>query len=201
MGIKLNLGCFHQVHEGWVNTDITPNIHIARIPGAAFGLHAMGVMSDEHFALHKAGVFKRVRYMNVSWTFPYKNGSVEGVFCSHILEHLYPQQAIKMFSEVLRVLKPGGVFRVVVPDLEWAIGLYNKERPEKFLDAMYEHVGGGGKNSHKWMFTELSLKRFFEKQGFEQVKICRFQEGRLPDVKQMDCRPSNSIFVEGVRLV
>lgn len=198
MGIRLNLGCFSQVYDGWVNTDITPNIFIARIAGAAWALHAIGVMSDEHFSLHQLGVFKKVRYLNVARRFRYADHSVECAFCSHILEHLYPRDAAKMFSEVLRILKPGGVFRVVVPDLEWALRLYNRKDPAAFLNAMYEYSGGIGKNSHKWMFTDLSLKQFFESQGFIDVKVCGFQEGRLPNVEQMDCRPANSVFVEGI---
>lgn len=197
--MKLQLGCFHQAADGWVNTDITPHLFIARVPFAATLLHRIHVVNDQHYAWHREGRFRNVRYLNAVKRFPFKDGSFDAVFCSHIVEHLDPNQARYMFGEVLRVLKPGGVFRVVVPGLEWAVSLYNPESPGIFLDAMYEHVGGSSKNSHKWMYTRASLQSFFEDQGFVDVKNCAYQEGRLPDVEKMDSRPENSIFVEGIR--
>lgn len=196
--MKLQLGCFHQGITGWVNTDITPNLFIARIPLMATVLHRLRIMNDLHYTWHREGRFKGVKYLNVVKKFPYKDGVSEAVFCSHMLEHLDPNQAKRMFEEVFRILQPGGVFRVAVPDLEWAVTLYDADQPDRFLDAMYEHVGGSAKNSHKWMYTRQSLKRFFEEVGFINVENCAFQEGRIPDVGKLDSRPENSIFVEGI---
>lgn len=197
--MKLQLGCFHQGLDGWVNTDITPNLFIARVPFASTILYRLGVVNDQHYAWHREGRFKRVRYLNVTGKFPYRAGIFDAVFCCHMLEHLDPRQARNMFTEVLRVLKPGGVFRVVIPDLEWTVSLYDAENPDRFLNAMYEHVGGSAKNSHKWMYTKESLKRFFEEQGFVDIQNCAYREGSLPDVEKIDSRPENSIFMEGFR--
>ena len=49
---------------------------------------------------------------------PYPDGSVDLVYSSHLLEHLSPEQAAALLKDALRVLKPGGVVRMVVPDLE-----------------------------------------------------------------------------------
>lgn len=43
---------------------------------------------------------------------------------SHVLEHLTPEQGRDLLSECFRVLKPGGVLRIVVPDLEQIATLY-----------------------------------------------------------------------------
>jgi len=45
-------------------------------------------------------------------------GPFDAVYCSHALEHLYPHEVPKALSEFYRVLKPGGVCIVLVPDLE-----------------------------------------------------------------------------------
>jgi predicted SAM-dependent methyltransferase len=197
--MKLQLGCFHQGLDGWVNTDITPNLFIARVPFAASLLHRLHIMNDQHYAWQKEGRFKGVRYLNVARRFPYRDHIFDAVFCCHMVEHLEPGQARHMFREVLRILKPGGVFRVVVPDLDWAVSLYDSRNPDHFLDAMYEHGGGSSKNNHKWMYTRDSLKHFFEQQGFLDVQDCVYREGRLPDVERIDSRPENSIFMEGIR--
>jgi SAM-dependent methyltransferase len=45
-------------------------------------------------------------------------GPFNVVFCSHALEHLYPHEVNPALREFQRVLKPGGVAIVLVPDLE-----------------------------------------------------------------------------------
>ena len=54
---RLHLGCFDQVFPGWVNTDITPHIFIARIPGLAWLLYRAGMMSEQRYEQHKKRVF------------------------------------------------------------------------------------------------------------------------------------------------
>lgn len=49
---------------------------------------------------------------------PYPDSSFDAVYHSHVLEHFEKADAERFLSECLRVLKPGGIIRVVVPDLE-----------------------------------------------------------------------------------
>jgi len=44
---KLHLGCFDQVFTGWVNTDISPHIFVAMIPGLSYLLWKCGILSQE----------------------------------------------------------------------------------------------------------------------------------------------------------
>ncbi len=51
--------------------------------------------------------------------FPFPDGSVAVIYSEHFFEHVgYPQEATHVLSESVRVLAPGGVFSVGVPDLE-----------------------------------------------------------------------------------
>ena len=49
---------------------------------------------------------------------PYAADSVDAVYHSHFLEHLDRPHARAFLLEVWRVLKPGGIQRIVVPDME-----------------------------------------------------------------------------------
>jgi SAM-dependent methyltransferase len=49
---------------------------------------------------------------------PYASDSVDAVYHSHFLEHLDRPHARSFLLEVLRVLKPGGIQRIAVPDFE-----------------------------------------------------------------------------------
>lgn len=114
---KLHLGCFDRVHPGWINTDITPHIHLARVPGLAFLLHKAGYLSDLRYKQHRSGIFRRIRYLDVSKRFPFPDGMFDYVYSSHMMEHLHREDALFCLREVHRVLKQGGVVRIVVPDL------------------------------------------------------------------------------------
>ncbi len=49
---------------------------------------------------------------------PFGNNTCDVTYHSHLLEHFPPEEAKKFIKECHRVLKPGGVIRVAVPDLE-----------------------------------------------------------------------------------
>lgn len=46
------------------------------------------------------------------------DNSVEAVYCSHTLEHLYDHEVYEALSEFYRILKLGGLVRIYVPDIE-----------------------------------------------------------------------------------
>ena len=52
---------------------------------------------------------------------PYQNETADEVYASHVLEHIARAETINTLREWVRVLKPGGILRVAVPDMErWA---------------------------------------------------------------------------------
>ena len=50
---------------------------------------------------------------------------VDGVYSGHMLEHLYPNQAYQLLSEIYRILKPSCWLRINVPDLGHCVDFYN----------------------------------------------------------------------------
>lgn len=55
---------------------------------------------------------------NLADGIPFPDGSADVVYHSHLLEHLDRSAAPQFMREVRRVLKPGGLQRIVVPDFE-----------------------------------------------------------------------------------
>ena len=55
---------------------------------------------------------------------PFKDNTFDVVYCNHVFEHLTLEDGARLSSEIHRVLKPGGVFRNVVPDLASAAREY-----------------------------------------------------------------------------
>ncbi|HET9480600.1 MAG TPA: methyltransferase domain-containing protein [Candidatus Polarisedimenticolia bacterium] len=199
-GLKLHLGCFDCIVPGWINTDITPHIWLARVPMAPALAHALGLMSGERYDAHRRGVFRQVQYLDVRRRFPFADGSVEAVFSSHFLEHLFLEDAGRCISEIHRVLVPGGVCRFAVPDLDRMVREYDPADPDVFLHRVFEVSDRRSiKNVHHWHYNESSLTRLLIATGFREAYRCAYRQGRCPDVELLDNRPDESLFVEAVK--
>ena len=55
---------------------------------------------------------------------PFASFSADAIYASHILEHLYREQGEQLIRESFRVLVPGGIIRIVVPDLHAIVHEY-----------------------------------------------------------------------------
>ena len=195
---KLHLGCFDQPLDGWINTDITPHIWVSRIPFAAKFLYSVGMMSSKRLEQHQAGIFRQIKYLNLSKKFAYPSNSLAAIFTSHVLEHLYPPVALRCCGECLRVLRPNGVLRIAVPDLDRMVRGYDAADPESFLQEMLQYGVGADKNSHHWHYNYTNLSSHLLKLGFSRVTRCDYRIGRCPDVDRIDSRPE-SLFVEAFK--
>lgn len=64
---------------------------------------------------------------------PFEDGSIDAVFSSHFFEHVEDAVALNLFAEARRVLRPGKVLRIAVPDFELALARY-AARDHGFFD-------------------------------------------------------------------
>lgn len=195
---KLHLGCFDQIYDGWINTDVTPHIFISRIPWLALILFKIRLLSQQRYEQYKQGVFHAIRYLNVTKRFPYADATFDYVFSSHLLEHLFPYQTILCLNETFRILKRGGVVRIGVPDLDRIVKNYDPQHSKNFLEAIFEAKQKHDKNKHHWHYNEISLTKILKETGFTKTYRCNFREGNCADVALIDNRPE-SLFMEAVK--
>lgn len=80
---------------------------------------------------------------------PFPDGVFDAVYHSHLLEHLPHAAAPAFMADCFRVLKPGGVARVAVPDLEAIVRLYLK-----FLEGALAGDETAARR-YDWMVVEL----------------------------------------------
>lgn len=196
---KLQLGSFDQACEGWVNTDVTPHLLVARVPGLARLLHGAGVLDEQRWRQHQAGTFRQLRWLDVSRPFRFPDASFDAVYCSHMLEHLHPDVAEHCLQEARRVLAPGGVLRLAVPDLDAMVAGYDPADPDQFLWGVFQGRGARAKRSarHWWHYNAVSLEALLRRLGFRQVYQCEFQQGRCPDLERIEVRRW-SLFMEAI---
>ena len=104
----------------------------------------------------------------------FDDASVTEIYASHVIEHLgYMRELPTALREFNRVLIPGGIARIGVPDLPTLCALYldpemNSEDRYQIMRIMY----GGQRNEadfHNTGFNEELLKSYLEKAGFADV--------------------------------
>jgi predicted SAM-dependent methyltransferase len=138
--------------------------------------------------------------MNVLWGLPFASGSARYIFVSHLLEHLFFPRDVKPFlAELRRVLAPGGVVRIVVPDIEQCIEAYvNNDRnffgsrreawpwwPENptRLEDFLAYAGAGAEpaylfESHKYGYDFETLARVLADAGFIDIERSNYMASR-----------------------
>lgn len=80
---------------------------------------------DEHWLNIDGFNDTNVDYLcNFSRRLPFNDNSFDGIFCEHVLEHFTYEDGRMLLSQCLRILKKGGVLRVIVPDGEKILSSY-----------------------------------------------------------------------------
>lgn len=111
-------------------------------------------------------------------------GQFDVVYSSHSLEHLYPHEVSKALREFYRVLKPGGIVVIFVPDLAGVVPddrvlFVSPAGPVSGLDIFYGFRPMLEKNphmAHKMGFVSETLLSFLENANFQNVQV-----------KKLDC--------------
>jgi SAM-dependent methyltransferase len=183
--IYVQYGCGFCVGKDWLNFDSSPTLRIERMP--ALG-RLLGRMSGNAQRFPAA-----VRYGDICKGLPVADNSVQGIFASHVLEHLAYDDFNLALRNTFRILKPGGVFRLIVPDLEARARRYVQavaagapeasleflrashlgieRRPRSLLGRMRLLFGG---SAHLWMWDEPSMVSHLASAGFADIRRCEF---------------------------
>lgn len=97
---------------------------------------------------------------------PWGAGLFDAVYSSHVLEHLTPHAGGELVADMQRVLKPGGVCRIAVPDLEGICRLYLK-----YLEAAMTQGAGLEWRRYRWILLELLDQMVREESGGELRRV------------------------------
>ena len=148
------------------------------------------------------------------WTsdarFPFPDGSVDLAHSEHFLEHLDRREGEQHLSEVHRILKPGGRYRVVVPAGIRFIERYLAGDDEFFtkafpwadrpMQAVHDILYFAG--AHKNVFDRAELQHLGARAGFEAVIETEANQSDIPalniDVPDSQ-RVAESLYVEFIK--
>jgi SAM-dependent methyltransferase len=203
--MNLNLGCGSQVPAGWINVDYALGARLAKSP---FFRKLNKIIKffdldwDERIYIH-----------NLNRPFPWKDGTVDIIYSSHTLEHFSKKEGLVFLNECHRVLRNGGIIRIIVPDLAHIIKEYSEQmlRADEFiekLDVLYVHSNNLIKDKlsfiiqfpHKCMYDTQTILSILRKIGFNAKSRNPF-DSDIDDIVQIELkeRTVNAVIVEGIK--
>lgn len=205
--MRLNLGSGPVAAPGWTCIDRSPSITLDRVPGLKRALRRTGVINAQQAIRWDPSIVRAdIRRL------PYPDHSIDAIYSSHALEHIYLNEARRVLAESKRVLQPGGIIRLALPDCEAAIraltangvvtaaaaATYNhklyafpEERPG--VTGLVRRAIGG--DIHRWQPFPSYVSQMLTDSGFTMVRRWDFHQGELPGLTQVETRPE-SFFLE-----
>jgi len=126
---------------------------------------------------------------------PLDDNTVDIYQSEDVHEHIEYDLLIEQINEIYRCLKPGGVFRLSIPDYNCDI-LYNRTQKDKYGKLIFDSGGGGyydenekkvKGNGHVWFPTYKNVKELLESTNFDKIKYLHYyDENKVPITNSID---------------
>lgn len=142
---------------------------------------------------------------------PFRANTITGIYTEHCLEHITLLQCQKVLEDLCRILKPRGILRIIVPDAELYLNLYQRASQGESVRFPYvtdADIKNGflpmmainrifRQDRHLYTYDYRMLKAMLEKAGFINIRREKFLSGR--DEKLLidnERRSIESLYVE-----
>lgn len=150
--MKINFGCGRQVLDGWFNVDAVVNPKAPRAPEL---IHA--IQFDATGAVVNP--------------LPLPDGCADELMAMHVIEHVYAWEAPALLLEWRRLLKPGGLLVLELPNIEAAARNLLQGLGDQM--AMWPLYGDPGHRdpymTHRWGYTPATVRGLVAGLGFGEV--------------------------------
>lgn len=216
---RLHLGCGRITPPDWINIDSSWNAWLAKHLLLRKFIKVTGIINNDLLNITWG---KNILLHDLTKKLPFNDNSIDYIYSSHTLEHLYLDQAKDLLDECFRVLKVSGVIRIIVPDLKLYISQYisgtSEEdnqwhtKADKFIDQLQlrptsSTIGNlifrfynrlNDTSSHKWMYDLQSLTFYLKKAGFVNIKAKKLFESKIKGIKKIEqpVRLKNAVCLE-----
>jgi predicted SAM-dependent methyltransferase len=195
MKVYVQYGCGASSPEEWLNFDASPTLRIQK--NAILDLLTKKYQLYERFG-------KNVKYGDITKGLPLKPDSCDAIYCSHVLEHLSLTDFRKALCNTYHILKPGGVFRLVMPDLETIVNQYllnKKTNPLASIDFIKDTYMGSenrkkgflellksvyGNSKHLWLWDYDSTMYELKSAGFKDIRKCQFNDSDIAEFQLVE---------------
>jgi ubiquinone/menaquinone biosynthesis C-methylase UbiE len=140
---------------------------------------------------------------------PLDSDSIDYAVSIHALQELAFPDLLPALAELRRVVRPGGVLRLCLPDMLKGVAAYEREDHSYFVVPDEDALTIGGKLAVQltWygysrsLFTPDFVEELLVKAGFRSVEHAAFGQtsSPYPGIIELDNREAESLFIEGTK--
>ena len=140
---------------------------------------------------------------------PLDSDSIDYAVSIHAMPEVPYDELVPVLQELRRVLRPGGVLRLALPDLLKGVDAYRRGDRDYFLvpDEDARSLGAKLITQLVWygyvrtLFTAEFIEEQLLKAGFRNVGHCGYRRtnSAFPEIVDLDNREAESLFVEAVK--
>jgi len=217
--LRINVGCGSNPTSDWINYDNSFSIIISKFPlFVPKILLFLGLIKNPHFSYISFLKNSVIRYGNMLKGLPDKDESISVIYTSHMLEHFDSLEADIFCIEAQRLLIPGGIIRIVVPDIMIKINEYNIHndpdlfieslnicipRPKTIFQKFYSKFIENSYGYHQRMYDSGSLMKLLKKNNFIDIKSLPPGETMISDPGDLDLREGEkeSLYMEARKAI
>lgn len=203
-GLYVQYGCGFSAPKNWRNFDASPSLRFERLPvvGRLYSKNTNRFPRD-------------VEYGDIVKGLPLAPGSCAAVYASHVLEHLSLGDFRIALRNTFDLLQPGGMFRLVVPDLEALAKRYLNSTDSDAALAFMKETSLGlenrsrslsgfvrswlGNSSHLWMWDLKSLTSELSEVGFVGIRKCNLGDEEIFKEAEDCSRFEDAVSVQGAK--
>ena len=139
-----------------MNIDWSP---VLRLKGSPLGKRLAPLVLSPARLINFEAMTGEIVVHDIRRGLPADDGTVDAVYHSHVLEHLDREIVPAFLAEVRRVLKRGGVHRVVVPDFERLC--------RRYLDHLTGYMITGGSADDHERYVAAIIEQMVRREAFE----------------------------------
>jgi predicted SAM-dependent methyltransferase len=172
-GVKKHLGCGPRLFAGWINADYS-------------------IDSDGENL-----------YVNLLRKLPFPDNFATFVFSEHVFEHFSYKEGLRLLHEIHRIIRPSGVLRLAIPDLDFFMRLYADQKKysafiQKYCQLMNPEGPPGAnaiinsvfmEHGHRYIYNFQELKDQLEAAGFRNVRKMEPGQSDYDDLRNLETDP------------
>jgi predicted SAM-dependent methyltransferase len=113
------------------------------------------------------------------------DNSASLIYACQVIEYFDREEVVGVLADWQRVLAPGGILRLSVPNFAMICKLYQSGIPlDKFLGTLYGRIpdGKNGFVYHRTTYDERSLDELLGKLGFQEIGLWDWRQTEHADV-------------------
>lgn len=147
--------------------------------------------------------------VDLRWPLPFPSNYLQRIYSEHVLEHVSYKTGVRFLREARRVLAPGGVMRIAMPDLDRLVEKYRDNWRDldwvnwpahSFIKTRAEMMNIAFRSwGHKYLYNKEEIARALREAGFSSFYFLERLGSPHNDLRGLETRQDSNLVVEALK--